>query len=35
MLPAPLRALDEETARRVVGVIEAVGALPEAATSPV
>jgi dihydrodipicolinate synthase/N-acetylneuraminate lyase len=32
MLPAPLRSLDPETARRVVEVIEAVGVLPEVAT---
>ena len=31
MLPAPLRSLDAETARRVVEVIEAVGVLPELA----
>jgi hypothetical protein len=35
MLPAPLRSLDEATARRVVEVMDAVGVLPDAATHPV
>jgi dihydrodipicolinate synthase/N-acetylneuraminate lyase len=33
MLPAPLRSLDAETARRVVEVVESVGALPEVVTA--
>jgi 4-hydroxy-tetrahydrodipicolinate synthase len=35
MLPAPLRSLDEEAARRVVEVLDAVGVLPEEAASSV
>jgi dihydrodipicolinate synthase/N-acetylneuraminate lyase len=35
MLPAPLRSLDPETARRLVEVMEAVGVWPEVATNPV
>jgi dihydrodipicolinate synthase/N-acetylneuraminate lyase len=31
MLPEPLRSLDAETARRVVAVVESVGAVPELA----
>jgi 4-hydroxy-tetrahydrodipicolinate synthase len=29
MLPAPLRALDPETAQRVVAVLESVGVVPQ------
>jgi dihydrodipicolinate synthase/N-acetylneuraminate lyase len=35
MLPAPLRALDTETAQRVMEVLERVGALPEPVASAV
>jgi len=35
MLPAPLRALDVETAQRVMEVLERVGVLPEVAASAV
>jgi 4-hydroxy-tetrahydrodipicolinate synthase len=35
MLPSPLRPLDPETARRVVDVVESVGALPELADAAV
>jgi 4-hydroxy-tetrahydrodipicolinate synthase len=35
MLPAPLRALDPESASRVVAVLESVGVMPEVAVSPV
>ena len=35
MLPAPLRPLDAETARRVIEVVEAVGVLPVPAEYPV
>jgi hypothetical protein len=31
MLPAPLRSLDSETARRVVAIVEEVGVLPDVA----
>jgi 4-hydroxy-tetrahydrodipicolinate synthase len=34
MLPAPLRSLDPEAARRVVEVLEAVGVSPEVAANP-
>ena len=34
MLPKPLRPLDAETARRVVDVIQSIGALPELAATP-
>jgi dihydrodipicolinate synthase/N-acetylneuraminate lyase len=33
MLPAPLRPLDAETARRVIGVVESVGVLPAPAAN--
>ena len=35
MLPAPLRPLDAETARRVIEVVESVGVLPGPAANPV
>jgi 4-hydroxy-tetrahydrodipicolinate synthase len=35
MLPAPLRPLDAETARRVVEVVESVGVIPEPAAAAV
>jgi dihydrodipicolinate synthase/N-acetylneuraminate lyase len=35
MLPAPLRPLDDETARRIVAVVEAVGVQPDLVASEV
>ncbi|WP_406699797.1 dihydrodipicolinate synthase family protein [Singulisphaera sp. Ch08] len=35
MLPAPLRPVDDATARRVIAVMETVGILPEIACTPV
>jgi hypothetical protein len=35
MLPAPLRPLDDETARRIVAIVEAVGVQPDMVASAV